>query len=208
MQILLQGLAIGFSIAAPVGPIGLLCIRCTLTHGRLNGFLCGLGAATADAVYGTVAALGLSAVTAFLLGTQTWLQLGGGLFLVWLGVKTMRAPPAAPRPNDAAAADALVAGYFSTLALTLTNPMTILSFIGIFAGLGVGATAGGVWPACSLVLGVFLGSAAWWLILSTGAGWLRRHLQQGALRVLNVGSGLIITAFGLWQLGRMARVVF
>ena len=160
MHAFLQGLAIGFSIAAPVGPIGLLCIRCTLTHGRLNGFLCGLGAATADAVYGVIAALGLSAITSFLLGTQTWLQLAGGLFLVWLGIRTMRAPPAAaPRSTDTAAASALAAGYFSTLALTLTNPMTILSFIGIFAGLGAGATTGGLWPAGSLVLGVFLGSA-------------------------------------------------
>lgn len=200
MPTLIQGLVIGFSIAAPVGPIGLLCIRCTLTHGRLNGFLCGLGAATADAVYGATAALGLSAVTSFLLGTQTWLQLGGGLLLVWLGFKTIRTKPTPQRSRDTPAPGALVAGYFSTLALTLTNPMTILSFIGIFAGLGIGASAGGAWPACSLVLGVFLGSATWWLLLSTAAGWLGHRLRHGGLRTLNIVSGLVIAGFGAWQL--------
>jgi len=198
MHQFLSGLALGFSIAAPVGPIGLLCIRCTLTHGRLNGFLCGLGAATADAIYGAIAALGLSAVTSFLLGTQTWLQLGGGLFLVWLGWKTLRAPPPVPR---APAAGAHVGGYFSTLVLTLANPMTILSFVGIFAGLG--ATAGGARPAVWLVLGVFLGSAAWWLVLSAAAGWLGDRLGQGGLRTVNLASGLIIAAFGAWQLAKL-----
>ena len=203
MQTLVKGLVIGFSIAAPVGPIGLLCLRCTLTHGRLNGFLCGLGAATADACYGAVAALGLSAVSSFLLGMQPWFQLGGGLFLVWLGIATLRARPSAQR-STAPAPGALIAGYFSTLALTLTNPMTILSFLGIFAGLGLGAsTAGGAGAAGWLVLGVFLGSAAWWFVLSTAASWLGRRLQHGGLRALNVASGLIITVFGLWQLAQL-----
>ena len=203
MSHFLSGLALGFSIAAPVGPIGLLCIRCTLTHGRLNGFLCGLGAATADAIYGAIAALGLSAVTSFLLGAQTWLQLGGGLFLVWLGWKTLRAKPPAPRSADALAAGARAGGYFSTLFLTLANPMTILSFVGIFAGLGLGATAGSTRSAGWLVLGVFLGSAAWWLVLSAAAGWLGGRLQHGGLRALNLASGLIIAAFGFWQLATL-----
>jgi threonine/homoserine/homoserine lactone efflux protein len=213
---LVKGLVIGFSIAAPVGPIGLLCLRCTLAHGRLNGFLCGLGAATADAIYGATAAFGLSAVTSLLLGTQMWLQLGGGLFLLWLGVKTLRAAPPAPRSLDTPAAGALVAGYFSTLALTLANPMTILSFLGIFAGLGLGAvpddgsgrlTAGAL-SAGWLVLGVFFGSATWWLMLSSAAGWLGRRLSGGGFRTVNVASGLIIAGFGLWQLGQLARTRF
>lgn len=203
MHTFFQGLALGFSIAAPVGPIGLLCLRCTLHHGRLNGFLCGLGAATADAVYGTVAALGLSAVTSFLLGAQTWLQLGGGLFLVWLGLKTLRAAPPVARAADKPQAGALAAGYFSTFALTLANPMTILSFLGIFAGLGV--TTAGAAPACQLVLGVFLGSAAWWLLLSVAAGWLGQRLEHGGLRTLNLASGLVIVAFGGWQLSLLVR---
>jgi threonine/homoserine/homoserine lactone efflux protein len=145
-----------------------------------------------------------------------WLQLGGGLFLLWLGVKTLRAAPPAPRSLDAPTTGALVAGYFSTLALTLANPMTILSFIGIFAGLGVGAApdagagrlAAGALSAGWLVLGVFLGSAAWWLILSSAAGWLGRRLSHGGFRAVNFASGLIIAGFGAWQLLRLAGARF
>lgn len=199
MSPLLQGLIIGFSIAAPVGPIGLLCIRRSLSAGRLAGFVSGLGAATADALYGVVAALGLTAITNLLLAQQHWLRLGGGVFLLYLGVATLRArPPASEAP--ARRAENLWAAYASTCALTLTNPMTIISFVGIFAGVGVGASTGGTWPACLLVAGVFLGSAAWWLVLSMTAGWLGARLQQGGLRIVNIVSGVIIASFGAWQL--------
>src|SRR6185369_560193 len=137
MSNLLKGLVIGFSIAAPVGPIGLLCIRRSLTNGRVAGFVSGLGAATADALYGVVAALGLTAITSALLAHQSWLQLGGGGFLVYLGVTTLRAAPPAAAPRATAPTN-LRSAYFSVLVLTLTNPMTILSFLGIFAGLGIG----------------------------------------------------------------------
>jgi len=204
MQTLVKGLAIGFSIAAPVGPIGLLCIRRSLADGRLAGFVSGLGAATADALYGLVAALGLTAVMHALVAHRVWLQVGGGGFLLYLGTATLLAkPPAVGGANPLAAAANLRAAYFSVFALTLTNPMTILSFIGIFAGLGLGASAGGATPACWLVTGVFLGSAAWWLLLSTVAGWLGRHLQHSGLRFMNLASGLIIGGFGVWQLAKL-----
>ena len=198
MPPLLKGLAIGFSIAAPVGPIGLLCLRCSLTHGRLAGLACGLGAATADAIYGLVAALGLTAVTGALLDHRAWLQLGGGVFLVYLGLATCFTRPRANAPRGRLP-PSLFAGYVSTLALTLANPMTILSFLGIFAGLGVGA-AGGALAGCWLVLGVFLGSAAWWFTLSSAAGWLGTRLEGRGLRAVNLASGVVIAGFGAWQL--------
>jgi threonine/homoserine/homoserine lactone efflux protein len=182
----------------------LLCIRRSLADGRLAGFVSGLGAATADALYGVVAALGLTAITRVLLAHQGWLQLGGGAFLVCLGVATLRARPPSAAARATAATN-LRSAYFSILALTLTNPMTILSFLGIFAGMGIGPGASGVLPACWLVLGVFLGSAAWWLLLSTAAGWLGGRLQHGGLRALNVVSGLIIAGFGGWQLVALLR---
>ncbi|MSU23342.1 MAG: LysE family translocator [Opitutus sp.] len=207
MSPLVQGLVIGFSIAAPVGPIGLLCLRRSLADGRLAGFVSGLGAATADALYGAVAALGLTAITRVLLDHRALLQLGGGVFLLYLGLATLRAKPGdagrAETPLCEAKAGKLSAAYFSLVGLTLANPLTILSFVGIFAGLGVGATAGGGWPAFRLVLGVFLGSAAWWLLLSSAAGWLGRQLAHGGLRTINFASGLVIAGFGAWQLAAL-----
>lgn len=196
-----KGLVIGFSIAAPVGPIGLLCIRRALADGRWAGFASGLGAATADALYGVVAAMGLGALTTLLLEYQRWLQLGGGLFLVYLGVSTLRGGPqqaavgAKHSPN-------LASAYLSTLILTLANPMTILAFLGIFAGLGGSAGTG---SAGWLVAGVFLGSAAWWLLLSATAGWMGAKLQRGGLRWINLASGALIAGFGVWQLVGLLR---
>jgi hypothetical protein len=146
LAIFLRGLIIGLSIAAPVGPIGVLCIRRTLSDGRAIGFASGLGAATADAVYGAVAAFGLSLVTNALVEQRVWLQAGGGVFLCYLGVRTWMA---VPRAASGASADGrgLAAAWASTFALTLTNPTTIISFAAIFAGLGLGRSVGGYRPA-------------------------------------------------------------
>ncbi len=190
----LKGLIVGFAIAAPVGPIGVLCIRRTLAEGRTTGFVSGLGAATADAMYGATAAFGLTLITDFLLGGASWLRLVGGVFLLYLGIKTFLA-----RPAEKAAVTrggGLLRAYSSTLFLTLTNPTTILSFVAVFAGLGLGEGAGG-FTAAVLVLGVFLGSAAWWLLLSGTVGLFRRKLSTGCLRWVNRVSGVVITAFGV-----------
>ena len=195
---LLTGGGVGFSIAAPVGPIGALTIRRTLAQGRLIGFLTGLGAATADAAYGAVAAFGLTLVTDVLLAQQLWLRLGGGLFLLYLGIQTFRARPAPL--EQSVAASGLLAAYASTFLLTLANPTTILSFVAIFAGLGPTGAAATTPPPSLFVLGVFLGSALWWLLLSSGVGLLRGRLDQAALRWVNRVSGALITAFGFYAL--------
>ena len=191
-----KGVIIGFAIAAPVGPIGVLCIRRTLAEGRISGLVSGLGAATADALYGAVAALGLTFVAEVLVGGQGWLRLVGGAFLLFLGVRTFLA-----RPADRAAPAArggLPGAYASTLFLTLTNPTTILSFAAIFAGLGVAVGANGdVLSAMSLVLGVFLGSAAWWFVLSGVTSLFRTRLSVRGLRWVNRISGAVIAAFGV-----------
>jgi threonine/homoserine/homoserine lactone efflux protein len=192
----LEGTIIGFAIAAPVGPIGVLCIRRTLADGRTSGLVSGLGAATTDAVYGSVAALGLTFVTGFLMGAETWLRLVGGAFLVFLGVRTFLARPAEGAVS--AAGSGLAGAYASTFFLTLTNPTTILSFVAIFAGLGVAEDANGdALPAMLLVLGVFLGSAAWWFVLSGATSLLRATLSARGLRWVNRISGTVIAAFGV-----------
>ncbi len=194
----LRGLVVGFSIAAPVGPIGVLCIRRTLAEGKAVGFVSGLGAATADAFYGAAAASGLTAISNLLVSQQHWLQLVGGLFLGYLGVKIFLAPPA-EQTVSVIGAD-LVGAYVSTLLLTLTNPMTILSFAAVFAGLGLATGAGNYFAAAWLVLGVFIGSALWWLLLSGGVGLFREKFDAPRLRWVNRISGLIIAGFGLLAL--------
>lgn len=190
-----KGLLVGFSIAAPVGPIGVLCIRRSLAQGRLVGFATGLGAATADAAYGAVAGFGLTAVSDFLTGQTFWLRLVGGLFLGWLGIKTILARPAASEVSSER--KAVFSAYLSTVVLTLTNPTTILSFVAVFAGLGLAATGRDYPAASAMVGGVFLGSALWWLFLSMVIGSLRTGLNGRWLRRINVFSGIIIITFGL-----------
>ncbi|MBI3980244.1 MAG: LysE family transporter [Chloroflexi bacterium] len=192
---LLRGLIIGFSIAAPVGPIGLLCIRRTLADGRAAGFVSGLGAATADAIYGSIAGFGLTFISNALIAQEGGLRLAGGAFLVYLGVRTFLAKPA--ERAAAAAGSGLAGAYASTFILTLTNPLTMLSFAAIFAGLGVVGAADNTGAAGLLVLGVFLGSALWWLILSSGANMVRARLSTEMLRWVNRASGAAITTAGV-----------
>lgn len=195
LALFVRGLIVGFSIAAPVGPIGVLCIRRSLAHGQLAGLVSGLGAATADGLYGCVAGFGLTAVSGLMVSHQGWLRLIGGSFLCVLGARTFLAQPA--RGPAAANVSGLSAAYLSTFGLTLTNPLTILSFAAIFAGLGLGSAPAGRAGALVLVLGVWLGSALWWLILSSVAGALRDRLDARALRWVNRLSGAVITAFGV-----------
>src|SRR5512135_1241065 len=193
--LVLKGLMIGFSIAAPVGPIGVLCIRRTLAEGRAYGLISGLGAATADGFYGTLAALGLTLVSAFLIDQANWLRLIGGAYLCYLGVKTFRSRPAERAAE--ARGRGLLGAYTSTLFLTLTNPLTIFAFAAIFAGVGAEAAAGNTSGALNVVLGVFLGSAAWWLILVTLTSLFRARLTTTGRVWVNRVSGLVVLGFGV-----------
>ena len=190
-----KGMIIGFSIAAPVGPIGVLCIQRTISYGRLSGLLTGLGAATADGFYGAVAAFGLTAISGFLVGQQFWFKLIGGAFLLYLGIKTFLSRPA----GQAAAQDhkGLASDYASTFFLTLANPATILSFVAVFAGLGLGGANSNEVTAFFMAAGVVIGSALWWLLLSGGVSLFREKLSTSSLSLVNNISGAIIVIFAL-----------
>ena len=191
-----RGLLIGLSIAAPVGPIGVLCIRRTLADGRAAGFASGLGAATADALFGCVAGFGLTFISGVLLAQQGWFRLIGGLFLCYLGVKTLLSRPAEVAAT--AQGKGLLGAYTSTLFLTATNPMTIFAFAAIYAGLG--AATGGYSAALTLVAGVFTGSALWWLLLSGGVSLFRAKFDARSLLWVNRISGVVIVGFGIFSL--------
>ncbi len=198
--LLVRGIVLGFTIAAAVGPISLLCIRRTLAEGRAIGLASGMGVATADATYGAIAAFGLTAVTDVLIDWRRALGLVGGVFLLWLAWRTIRSVPGeAATTSPTNGRRGLAGAYLSILGLTLTNPMTILSFAALFIGLGVtGGDAGG---AAVLTLGVFVGSAAWWVVLVTVVGAVRGRLTPAGLRRVNVVSGALIGVFALVALG-------
>ena len=197
-SVFLRGLLLGFSIAAPVGPIGILCIRRTLGAGFISGIVSGLGAALADSLYGAIAAFGLTVLSGLLLTFSDGLRLGGGLFLLYLGGKTFVAHPAAIATGTDAAGR--LRDFSSALFLTSTNPMTILSFTAIFAGLGFGGGQSDLHLAGWLVGGVFSGSLLWWVLLSSLVGHFRHRLDSASLRLINQASGIILLGFGLISL--------
>jgi len=203
-HLLLKSLVLGLSIAAPVGPIGILCIRRSLVDGRIAGLICGLGAASADALYGAVGAFALNGISAWLVRGRLWMTLAGSGFLLYLGVRIFRAPPPGPvgPPGTTATATGSATGaYVSTFVLTLANPLTILSFAAAFAGMGAGVVGyGGV---VTMLVGVFVGSAIWWLMLTTVAGTARGRLSPPFFVAINRVSGVFLMGFGLYTLMRL-----
>ena len=193
---LIKGIIIGFSVAAPVGPIGVLCIKRTLAEGRLSGLVTGMGAAVADTFYGIIAGFGLTAISSLLLAEQLWIRLIGGTFLLYIGIKILISKPA----GEAAKGESkgLFSNFISTLFLTITNPTTILSFIAIFSAIGAGIGQSGYKDSAAVVLGVFIGSTAWWIILSSIIGMIRHKINTKALQWINRASGSVIIVFGLW----------
>lgn len=190
------GFLIGFPIAASPGPIFFLVLRRTLSRGWRSGVVSGLGVATGDAVYAGLAAFGVVAITNVLLGQRRWIGLVGGVAIALIGVRTLRSDPhPGPLPEGEGNPLHLVGAYGSTVALTLGNPTTILSFIAVFAGFGLRVGSG--WqPAVALVAGVMLGSAVWWLGLTTAVSVVRRRLTPGITRGIGIVAGLALIGFG------------
>ncbi|KXX63508.1 hypothetical protein AY586_05245 [Marichromatium gracile] len=193
-QPLIAGLMLGVAIAAPPGPVGLLCMSRTLAHGARNGLATGLGAALADACYGALVALGATALAELLTAHAAGLRLTGGLLLILLGMRQLvdvavvpSAVPAPPRHGSA---------LLSALALTLTNPMTILAFVVALAAFGQSGAATGGGGAWALVVGVLLGSMLWWCLLVALVVWLGRLLSAAAQRRIRQLSALALMALG------------
>lgn len=195
--LILKGAILGFSIAAPVGPVGLLCIRRTLQYGRLSGLFSGLGAAIADTFYGLIAALGFSFIADCLLAGQIWFRLLGGAFLIYLGGRTFFAP-SRREEGSRFSHKTLLSDFFSTLFLTLSNPLTIISFLAIFAALGLIDFSHTHWQIFELVFGIFLGSSFWWFLLSEGVTLFRKKVSEEVMTWVNRIAGLLIVSFGLF----------
>jgi threonine/homoserine/homoserine lactone efflux protein len=197
--VLAKGGGIGFLVAAPVGPIAMLCIRTTLERGRLAGFSAGLGAAVADTIFAAVGAYGISFVGTMLQSNESWFKLVGGVVLIALGIHLGRKRPNVAEDDQREVPQGVLADFAMTLVLTLANPTTILSFVGLFAGVS-GLTGFALDAVPALLIGVFAGSAVWWLILSGIVGLIRHKIDAKAMLWINRGSGAAIAAFGLFTL--------
>jgi len=202
LVLLLKGMLVGMIIAVPVGPVGVLCIRRTIFHGRLAGFLSGMGAATADAMFGIVAGFGLTVISDVLLDWQNWLRLAGAGFLLYIGIHAFFADPLAGTQQQRDP-EGLLADYASTFALTITNPVTILAFLAIFAGIGFTGAEATLGRVAILVLGILLGSAVWWGLLIVGASMLRLSFKRHHLVWINRGSGGILVVSGVALIGSL-----
>ena len=190
---LLKGIVVGIVIAVPVGPVGVMCVRRTIFASRLAGLISGVGAATGDAMFGFIAAFGLTFISDLLIGYQQWLRVAGGVYLIWVGGSALLAPPEiTPRsPRSAEIRD-----FVSTFALTLSNPITILVFLGVFSAIGLSGEEATLDRAAILVLGVWLGSLLWWLTVSFGLGRLFRAFEPRYLGWINRGLGTILLVSG------------
>jgi len=196
----LKGIAIGFFMAIPIGPIGIMCIRKTLTEGRLSGLIIGLGAATADLFYGCVAAFGFTVISDTLTDQRIWIRIAGGALLFFLGVKTFRAHPKDPKLKTTGSGR--LRSYLTVVFLTLTNPLTIFAFIAVFAAFGLGDGLS-FFSAAILVAGVFIGSCLWFLLLSSGTILFRKKLDLVGLKWVNKIAGILIIISGLIIIGSL-----
>lgn len=203
METFLKGFAAGFIIAVPLGPVSILCFRRVLTGNRLVGIVTVLGAATADTFYGLVAALGFTAVARVLLSHRAPLRIAGGLFLVYLGFRMLHAHftgnPGADANNRKPSAL-----FLSTALLMLANPSIMVSFAAVFAAVDLAVRWTGAVDAVSLGLGIFLGSASWWLVYKLASAGLGERLKRDGLHIINVAAGSLISALGVWQLVALA----
>lgn len=196
IALFLKGVAVGVVIAIPVGPVGILCMRRALFEGRIAGLVSGFGAASADALFGVVAAFGFTAVSAWLFDYREWLRLAAAAFLLYLGATAVRAPlPVGPPPPRRR--ETLLTDFASAFALTISNPVTILIFIAVFAGIGLAGADLTILRALILVAGVWFGSLSWWLLLSFGAGTFSRLVEPHHLRWINRGSGGVLLMCGI-----------
>lgn len=196
----LKGIAIGFVMAIPIGPIGIMCIRKTLTEGRISGLIIGLGAATADLFYGCVAVFGLTIISDTLNSQRIWIRIVGSALLLFLGIKTFRAKPKDPKLKISGSGR--LRSYFTVVVLTLTNPLTIFAFIAVFAAFGLGDGLS-FFSAVVLVAGVFIGSCLWFFLLTSGTILFRKKLDLVGLKWVNKIAGILIIISGFIVMGSL-----
>ena len=203
-----SGMAIGLAVAAPIGPVNLVVIRRTLRFGKLNGLVSGSGAALGDGVFAAMAAFSMTAAIDFFLRYELWLQGVGGMFLLFLGFRTLMTHPHLEEAETENVSGVTARVFLATFALTITNPATMLGFIAIFGGIaGLSSAGQGIGHAAVLTGAVIAGSMLWWFGLSQFVSLFRQRMSDHLLEIINRVSGCLIVAFGVLVLARVLFVL-
>jgi threonine/homoserine/homoserine lactone efflux protein len=195
LEFLVKGIVVGIVIAVPVGPVGVMCVHRTIFEGKLAGLVSGLGAATADAVFGIIAGFGLTVVSDWLIYYQQWLRVAGGCYLLYIGGRAFADEPPAELESERDP-ETLLGDFATTFVLAVTNTITVLAFLGIFTAIGLSGNQATFGRAAILVLGVWCGSLLWWLALSFGVGQVRHSIERRHLACISRGSGAILFLSG------------
>lgn len=193
-SLFLQGSLIGFSMAIPVGPVGMLCIQHALRRGLAGGLIAGLGAALADAVYGGMAGFGVSLLSHVITSYQIWFQLMGAVILSILGIRIFKSHPSELETSKSSFSCSRI--FFSTFALTLTNPLTLLCFAAVYTSFGITPSDEAIMPGLMLSLGIMLGAGLWWMLLSMTVAFIGKKYQIASIPLFNRISGGVLTGFG------------
>lgn len=202
----LQGAIIGFSMAIPVGPVGVLCIQHALRRGLIGGVFAGLGAALADALFGGIAGFGVSLLSHLMTRYHLWLQILGALILSIIGIKIFKTQPSEVETSRSCLSGCRI--FFSTFALTLTNPLTLICFAAVFTSFGISPSDEEIWPGIMLSLGVLMGAGLWWMTLSVAVSFIGKKYQLSSVPRFNRISGGVLTGCGCLATLSVLRELF
>jgi threonine/homoserine/homoserine lactone efflux protein len=194
VSLFVQGIIIGLTLAAPVGPLALICIQRTVTEGRLHGIFSGIGVATADSFYAAVTFLGLTVISALIIAQQYLFRFLAGVVLILIGIRVFLSIPSAITAKTEH--ETYLKDYLSMVALAIANPLTLVFFLIILPGYGVVIHGTSFLSAAEFVAGVFFGSTVWWVVLCGSIGSVRSRISAENLGRINRVSGLLISCFG------------
>lgn len=197
IELFWKGFLVGLMVSIPLGPIGVLCVQRTLNKGRKSGFFSGLGASAADTIFAVIAGFGVNYIIHFVKEQQIYFQIFGGILVIFLGIHIFYTNPVRQLRMQRMNKNKLSQDFFSVFVLTITNPMAILLFVAMFAGINIATDSKGIFDMTGLITGVFAGSASWWFLLSGFVNFWRHRFRLKSIWWMNKVAGVLIFLLGI-----------